>query len=79
MTTKTLTIRFDSIGSASSFIDDICDLIYYNDQEKEVDDRRYQGPDDSEQIGFSWDGMTFCSAQDADRQIRQERYGNYGF
>ena len=76
MTTKTLTIRFDSTRTAFSFIDDVCDLIYYNDQDKEVEDRRFQGPDDSEQIGFSWDGVTFWSANDADRQIRQEVYGN---
>ncbi len=79
MTTKTLTIHFDSIESASSFVAGICDLIYYNDQDKEVEDRHFQGPDDSEQIGFSWDGVTFCSANDVDRQIRQEQYGNYGF
>ena len=78
MTTKALTICIDSIESASTFMDDICDLIYYNDREKDVEDRHFQGPDNSEQIGFSWDGVTFCSANDADRHIRQERYGNRG-
>jgi len=73
---KTLTIQFDSDASAYSFINDISELIYYNDQEREVESRCYQGPDDSEQIGFSWDGVTFWSANDADRQMRQEVYGN---
>ena len=75
MSKKTLTIQFDSTESAYSFIDDVSELIYWNDQQKEVDDRRYEGPDDSDQIAFSWDGVTFWSCNDAYRQIRQERYG----
>ena len=76
MSKKTLTIQFNSTESAYSFIDDVSELIQWNDQQKEVDDRRYEGPDDSDQIAFSWDGVTFWSANDADRQIRQEVYGN---
>ena len=74
MSKKTLTIQVDSIESAYSFIDDVSELIYWNDQQKEVDDRRYEGPDDSDQIAFSWDGVTFCSCNDAYRQMRQEHF-----
>ena len=76
---KTLTIQFDSVASAYSFINDVSELLYYNDRERQVEDRCYQGPDDSEQIGFSWDGATFWSANDAYRQCRQECYGYEGF
>ena len=75
---KTLTINFDSAVTAMSFMDDIVDLIYWNDQDKDPDDRRYAGPDDSMQIGFSWDGETITSADLANRQIRQEIYGGLG-
>ena len=76
---KTLTIQFDSDASVYSFIDDVSELIYYNDKERQVEDHFYKGPDDSEQIGFSWDGVTFWSVNDACRQCRQERYGYEGF
>ncbi|QNI43862.1 hypothetical protein SynRCC2555_00052 [Synechococcus sp. WH 8101] len=76
---KTLTIKFDSARSAKSFMDDITDLIYWNDQERDSDDRCFEGPDESNQIGFSWDGDTFLSANSASRQIRQEVYGVCGF
>ena len=72
---KTLTIKFDSVSTAASFMDDIDDLIYWNDREKDPDDRRYEASDNSSQIGFSWDGETFTSCDDAVRHIRQERYG----
>jgi hypothetical protein len=72
---KILTIKFDSARIAMSFMDDISELIYWNDQEKDPDDRRFEGPDDSNQIGFSWDGETFVSCNSADKEIRQEIYG----
>jgi hypothetical protein len=40
---KTLTIQFDSVESAESFMSDVSDLIYLLDEEKDADDRRYQG------------------------------------
>ena len=55
---------------------DVSDLIYLLDEEKDADDRRYQGFDDSDQIGFSWDGFTFWSCSGAHSQIRQEIYGH---
>ena len=73
---KTLAIKFDSVRTAMSFMNDIADLIYWNDQEKDPDDRRFEGPDESNQIGFSWDGETFLSGNSANRQIRQEVYGD---
>lgn len=76
---KTLTIKFDSARIAMSFMDDITDLVYWNDQEKDPDDRRFEGPDDSKQIGFSWDGKTFVSGNSANKQIRQEVYGVRGW
>ena len=76
---KTLTIKFDSAQIAMSFTDDITDLIYWNDQEKDPDDRRFEGPDESNQIGFSWDGKTFVSGNSANKQIRQEVYGVRGW
>ena len=76
---KSLTIKFDSARIAMSFMDDITDLIYWNDQEKDPDDRRFEGPDDSNQIGFSWDGKTFVSCNSANKQIRQEVYGGRGW
>ena len=76
---KTLTIEFDSARIAMSFMDDITDLIYWNDQEKDLEDRRYEGPDESNQIGFSWDGEIFVSGNSANKQIRQEVYGVRGW
>lgn len=76
---KTLTIKFDSARIAMSFMDDIAELIYWNDQEKDLDDRRFEGPDESNQIGFSWDGVTFLSVNSANKEIRQEVYGVRGW
>ena len=76
---KTLTIKFDSAQTAMSFMDDITELIYWNDQGKDPDDRRFEGPDESNQIGFSWDGDTFLSGNSASKQIRQEVFGVRGW
>ena len=72
---KTLAIKFDALDTAFRFMDDISDLIYWNDQEKEPDQRRYEDPDETDQISFSWDGVGFRSCRDANSQIRQEKYG----
>ena len=72
---KTLTIKFDSHESAFYFLDSISELIFYNDQQRDLDDRSFVGPDDSNQIGFSWDGVTYWSCNSACRQVRQERFG----
>ena len=76
---KSLTIKFDSARIAMSFMDDITDLIYWNDQEKDPEDRRFESPAESDQIGFSWDSETFLSGNSANKQIRQEVYGGRGW